>query len=243
VPANIFRGIKFGSKNSNQANSIRAAIMVAREGQGKQRITSLIRWKTSERDTLFRDATKFLSEVPLTVDFFPKVARDYSKVYLQFKDARKLIDIASSKATNFPLFVPSAPRYFIPALKGSVKRASQKTIYFKNEKDQNLAYLLINSSFMYWWWRVRDGGMTLSLETLMSCPIPDFKVSSKLVSLLEESEKVNKVYKLNAGESQENVKHPKALMTKLNKLVIPDYAELMLELHNNSELTSRVKRS
>ena len=243
VPANIFRGIKFGSKNSNQANSIRAAIMVAKEGPGKQQITSLMRWKTSEREILFNDAAKFLSEVPLSVEFFPKVAKDYSKVYLEFKDARKLIDIASSKTTNFPLFVPSAPRYFIPALKNSVKRASQRTIYFKNEEDQNLAYLLINSSFMYWWWRVRDGGMTLSLETLMSCPIPDFKINSKLVSLLEESEKVNKVYKLNAGESQENVKHPKALMTKLNKLVIPDYVDLMLELHNNSELTSRLKRS
>jgi len=243
VPANIFRGIKFGSKNTNQANSIRAAIMVAKEGPGKQRITSLIRWKTSEREILFNDASKFLSDVPLSVDFFPKVAHDYTKVYLEFRDARKLLDIASSKSTNFPLFVPSAPRYFIPALKTSVKRVSQRTIYFKNEKDQNLAYLLINSSFMYWWWRVRDGGMTLSLATLLSCPIPGFKVDSKLVSLLEESEKVNKVFKLNAGESQENVKHPKALMKKLNKLVIPDYAELLLELHNNSEITSHAKRS
>jgi len=243
VPANIFRGIKFGSTNTNQANSIRAAIMVAKEGPGKQRITSLLRWKTSERETLFKDASKFLSEVPLSVEFFPKVARDYAKVYLEFKDSRKLLDIASSKATNFALFVPSAPRYFIPALKSSVKRASQRTLYFKNEKDQNLAYLLINSSFMYWWWRVRDGGMTLSLETLMSCPIPDFEVNLKLVSLLEESEEVNKVFKMNAGESQENVKHPKALMTKLNKVVISDHAELLLELHNNSELASRTKRS
>jgi hypothetical protein len=43
VPANIFRGVKFGSKNTNRANSIRVAITIALPGQGKRRITSLLR--------------------------------------------------------------------------------------------------------------------------------------------------------------------------------------------------------
>ena len=40
-----------------------------------------------------------------------------------------------------------------------------------------------------------------------------------------------------AGAAQENVKHPKALINKLNHVVIPDYANLLISLHENSEIT------
>ena len=91
---------------------------------------------------------------------------------------------------------------------------------------------------MYWWWRVRDGGMTLSLETIMSLPLLDFSVNAELVLALEKSEKINKVYKQNAGAAQENVKHPKELLMKLNKAVIPEYADLLISLHENSEISN-----
>lgn len=238
VPANIFKGIKFGSKNSNQANSIRASIVVAREGEGKRRITSLIRWRSSERELLFKNVDKFLSDVPLMESFFPKVSKDYKKLYMSTKKLSTLSEMCSPVFTSYPLFIPSAPRYFIPALKKEVKRASQKTIYFRTSKERDYAYLLINSSFMYWWWRVRDGGMTLSLETIMSLPLLDFSVNEELVSELEKSEKINKVYKQNAGAAQENVKHPKELLIKLNKAVIPEYADLLISLHENSEISN-----
>ncbi len=237
VPANIFKGIKFGSKNSNQVNSIRASIMIAREGRGKQRITSLIRWRSSERQTLFRSLEKFLSDVPLSESFFPKVSKDYKKLYMKVKNLRTLGDICSSKTTKYSLHIPSAPRYFIPALKKPVQRASLKTLYFRSSEERDYAYLLINSSFMYWWWRVRDGGMTLSLETITSLPLLEFKVDSEIVSALEKSEKTNKVYKQNAGAAQENVKHSKDLMMRVNNLIIPDYADLLMTLHENSDLS------
>jgi hypothetical protein len=237
VPANIFKGIKFGSKNSNQANSIRASIVIAREGKGKRRITSLIRWRSSERETLFKSLERFLSDVPLSESFFPKVSKDYKKLYMYVKDFGSLGDLCSSKTTKYALHVPSAPRYFIPALKKPVQRASQKTLYFRSSEDRDYAYLLINSSFMYWWWRVRDGGMTLSLETITSLPLLDFEVDLEIVAALEKSEKTNKVYKQNAGAAQENVKHPKDLMNRVNKSVIPDYADLLITLHENSELS------
>jgi hypothetical protein len=237
VPANIFKGIKFGSKNSNQANSIRASIVVAREGKGKRRITSLIRWRSSERDSLFRSLDRFLSDVPLSEAYFPKVSKDYKKLYMYAKKLGTLGDLCSSKTTKYSLHVPSAPRYFIPALKKPVQRASQKTLFFRSSEDRDYAYLLINSSFMYWWWRVRDGGMTLSLETITSLPLLDFEVDPEIVAALEKSEKTNKVYKQNAGAAQENVKHPKDLMNRVNKSVIPDYADLLITLHENSELS------
>ena len=242
VPANIFKGIKFGSKNSNQANSMRAAITIALPGEGKRRITSLIRWRSSEREALFSHAEKFLSDVTLTKDFFPKVGKDLKKLYQGTRKNPTLNSLVSSTKTEFPLYIPSAPRYFIPALKNPVKRASMKVLYFRNKKDRDLAYLLINSSFAYWWWRVRDGGMTLSLETLISMPLLDFSVSKKLVSALEQSEMTNKVYKQNAGAPQENVKHSKDLVSELNTAVAPEFAEILTGLHDNSEITKILEK-
>ena len=242
VPANVFKGIKFGSTNSNQANSIRAAIIIALPGKGKPRITSLLRWRTSERSYLFRNIEKFLSDVTLSEEFFPKVSKDYKNLYSEMTGVKTLKSIVSSKRTKFPLHIPSAPRYFIPALKKPVKRASQKVLYFPSEEKRDYAYMAINSSLLYWWWRVRDGGMTLSLETLTSLPLPDFKINKKIIAELEKSEKTSKVYKQNAGAAQENVKHPKALMEKLNHAVIPEYAKLLTSLHENSELTRLIKQ-
>lgn len=238
VPANIFKGIKFGSKNSNQANSIRAAIIVAIEGKGRRRITSLIRWRSSEREILFQKLDKFLSDVPLSEEFFPKVSKAYKDLFMTVCGLPKLGEICVPKVTKFPLYVPAAPRYFIPALKKPVQRASQKTLYFRTAADRDRAYLLINSSFMYWWWRVRDGGMTLSLETLHSLPLLDFVVQDRLVSALEKSEKTNKVYKQNAGSSQENVKHSKDLVNAVNECVIPEFASVLINLHENSEISN-----
>jgi len=238
VPANIFKGIKFGSKNSNQANSIRAAITVALEGKGKRRITSLIRWRSIEREILFTTLDKFLSDVPLSEDFFPKVSKAYKELFMKVRKLPNLGEICLTKATKFPLYVPAAPRYFIPALKKPVQRASLKTIYFRTAADRDRAYLLINSSFMYWWWRVRDGGMTLSLETIYSLPLLEFELDNRLVSALEKSEETNKVYKQNAGAAQENVKHSKDLLMMVNSCVVPEFASLLITLHENSELSN-----
>jgi hypothetical protein len=239
VPANVFKGIKFGSKNSNQANSIRASIIVAKPGNGKRRITSLLRWRTSERELLFRNLNRFLSDVTLTEEYFPKVSKEFKDLFKSVTRLETLSTLCSSKPTKFMLFIPSSPRYFIPALKKPVKRASQRTLFFHNENDRDYAYLLLNSSFMYWWWRVRDGGMTISQETLFSLPLLDFKLDKKLITALEKSELENKVYKQNAGEAQENVKHPKVLLNKLNNHVIPDHANLLIGLHENSELLNK----
>ena len=158
----------------------------------------MIRWRSSEREILFKKASQHLSEARLTEEFFPKVGRDYEELFESTSSLRRLGSICNSSKTKFALYVPSAPRYFIPALKKSVKRSSQKTIYFDSAVDRDRAYMLINSSFMYWWWRVRDGGMTLSLETILSCPLLEFKLNESLIRRLEESETKNKVYKQNA---------------------------------------------
>jgi tRNA1(Val) A37 N6-methylase TrmN6 len=239
VPANLFRGIKFGSKNSNTANSIRAAITIAQPGKGNWHITSLLRWRSHERDDLFHFAPKHLSSVEFTDEFFPKVSKKYEKIYAHSCEFPRLRERISTVPTRFSLFVPSSPRYFISALKSPVKRASQHEIFFNSAQDRDVAYLLLNSSFMYWWWRVRDGGMTLSQETISSLPVPAFEVNKSLINALANSEKINKVYKQNAGSAQENVKHPLSLVARLNELVLPESANVLIDLHGNSDIHDR----
>ena len=237
VPANVFKGIKFGSKNSNTSNSIRAAITVASNRGSAREITSLLRWTSSQREQIFNKAGEFLSQVHMTEEFFPKVNSVFLPLYEELSTANnsKLGDIVS-KNGQYTLTIPSSPRYFIPALKKPVSRASMHHLNFSSETDMNRAYLLINSSVAYWWWRVRDGGMTLSLQTLLTTPLPNFDVLDSLVLELERSEEVNKVYKKNAGVNQENVKHDKDLVERLNQHILPKWAERLGLTHENSEL-------
>lgn len=238
IPGNIFSGVKFGSSNSNTANSIRAAIVIAGANthEPKRQITSLLRWKTSERFEFFSRLDEYLSDVPLNQDYFPKVSSVFLGLFKTLKKMPSLDSILSNEETDYVLYIPAAPRYFISALKTPVSRNSLKSIYFRNKKDLNKAYLLMNSSFMYWWWRVRDGGMTLSFETIKSLPLLDFDTDSKLVAKLEKSEKSNLVYKKNAGVMQENVKHDMSLIAEVNQVVSPKYAKRLLLTHENSDL-------
>lgn len=235
IPGNIFKGIKFGSSNSNSANSMRAAIMIALPYAGSPRITSLVRWRTSERDRLFREVEDFVSEVPLTPEFFPKVSKVFESLYLEASAWDRLRGLTSTHETAYPLFVSSSPRYFIAATKAEMKRSSQRTIFFPDDALRDRAYMALNSSLMYWWWRVRDGGMTLSRETLLSLPMPEFETQRRLVERLEESEAVNRVYKQNAGEPRENVKHPTELVSALNEAICKAFADRLLLTHENSE--------
>ena len=237
VPGNLFRGFKFGSKNSNTSNSIRAALTVAVRGGKKQhRITSLIRWKSEDRALLLKNLDRFLTTVTLIEDCFPKINGTFRGLYKELTSPgmNTIGDLVSTNG-QFVLHIPSSPRYFISALKTPVDRVSMHTLCFPDKKSRDCAYLLLNSSVAYWWWRVRDGGMTLSLNTLLSTPVPDFAVKPNLVLKLEKSEVSNKVYKNNAGASRENVKHSSDLIFQLNQAISPNWAQKLMQVHQNSE--------
>lgn len=241
VPGNFFKGYKFGSTNSNTTNSVRAAVIVVSPVSHNEipsrRITSLIRWRGVERKRVFSEAELFLSEPILSEKFFPKVGAPLEGLYDETKNMpvlSSLVNIEKELSTS-ELYVPSIPRYFISALKTPVSRTSQRKILFDSDNKRDIAYLLLNSSLAYWWWRIRDGGMNLSLTTLMSVPVPNFVVDPSLIEALEWSEKNNRVYKKNAGVVQENVKHPLNLIAQVNKAIIPIYADALLKTHENSE--------
>lgn len=238
VPDNIFRGIKFGSNNTNKANSTRAGIIVAQKNGGRQsfKITPLLRWRVKDRQKLLNSVDDFLVEITPRIDIFPKLQKDLLPLYELIKTQHKILaHLLSQRQTRFRLIVPSTPRYFISALKRSVERSSFKTLYFYSEKEQDIAYLLLNSSFMYWWWRVNDGGMTISERTLLTLPVMDnISVDENLLSKIERSEITNRVVKRNAGKDNENVKHDPSLIKEINKKLFPRFANALGTLHGNS---------
>lgn len=238
VPDNIFRGIKFGSKNTNTANSTRAGIIVARQGEEKRtfKITPLLRWRVKDRERLLNSIDDFLVEITPRIDIFPKLQRDLLPLYETIRSQHKMLaHLISKSKTQYKLIVPSTPRYFISALKRSVERSSFKTLYFYSEQERDLAYLLLNSSYMYWWWRINDGGMTISEKTLLTLPVVEnIKVDKNLLSKIENSEITNRVVKRNAGKDNENVKHDLSLIKEINNKLFPRFANALGILHNNS---------
>lgn len=239
VPDNIFSGIKFGSENTNRANSTRAAVMVARNARARRhRITPLLRWRSHERRHMLEVAHEFLAETTFTEAIFPKIDRALTPLYDTVRSLEKLGNIVAQKPTLYPLQVPTTPRYFISANKAPVKRTSFKTLYFMSGQDRDRAYLVLNSSYAYWWWRVNDGGMTISERTLMNLPLPsvDLAVAKKLVRELEKSERSSKVIKMNAGKAVENIKHSLDLVRSLTTLLFPEYAMDLSATHANSNL-------
>ena len=235
VPDNVFKGIKFGSTNSNTANSTRAAIIVANKS-GVHQITPLMRWKTEERNSFLPKVNSFLCNVELKENIFPKVHPELQECYNSVINNTTLTSLLSKEVTSFVLYVPTTPRYFLSATKRELNRTGVKKLYFKNIEDLEYCYLFLNSSFSYWWWRVMDGGMSIGDNTINTMPIPNFEFDENLVRELEQSEQDNKVEKLNAGNLNENIKHPQSLVEKLNNLVLPQYASLILKSHRNSIL-------
>ena len=84
--------------------------------------------------------------------------------------------------------------------------------------------------------------MTLSLETIQSIPLINFKLNKKLIRDLETSESTNKVFKKNAGVKQYNVKHSPELQLRLNDKLIPDYSKILTQLHENSEFSRLIEK-
>lgn len=254
VPDSIFRGIKYGSTNSNTSNSVRACVTV-REGQKNAslpviRSTPLVRWRAAERGRMFEKIETLKSESePSGTGMFYKNYPQFGKLLQEGLESIRLKDLTSKKSTSISLNVPTTPRYYITASVRNLSRSSMRTLYFDNKRNQQLAYILINSSYAYWWWRIADGGMTLSSATLSSLPVPtsllnlDDEILAELAKKLNNSEKDNLTIKRNAGKDNENVKHGKELILLLNQSFLPDsVAKELLTIQSNSDISSSVSQ-
>jgi len=253
VPDTIFRGFKYGSENSNTVNSTRAAITVASTANESAvgckdfLITPLVRWPSRDRALMFCRVDEMLGR-PVTVeaDLFPKVPKGLEDLYDELCETPvRLCDVVIKHGEGEHFNVPTTPRYFISAAKRDLSRSSMARLTVGDRRMAKLAYLTLNSSLAYFWWRVRDGGMTLSRATLLSTPLltgvnVDTRTASRLIQRLEESESSNLVIKLNSGKGNENIKHSRELIHDINRLLVPAYADALLQLHSNSSLADSV---
>lgn len=245
MPAWIFKGVKFGSQNTNSANSVRAAIMVANPVFTEWKMTPMLRWTAVERAELLSSLDSFLDQPKMDRDIFAKTSRSLLGLLEDLNSSGEVLkDAVSKEVTEFSLGVPAAPRYFIPAVKRELSRSSLIKLNFADAATRDRWYVALNSSALYAWWRSMDGGMSLSHDTLMNFPFPpalrnvdDSKIA-ELARMLEASESDNLVVKMNAGKPNESVKHPLDVVTKLNEAVTPGYEKALAAEHLSSSLAA-----
>ncbi len=242
VPDFVFRGVKFGSQNSNQVNSTRAAVIVGLAGEAdaprRHRITPLLRWRAVEREELFAAADDFLTELQPDEDrAFPKVGAALVPLHRDLLAASTTIgDLLVRTPTPYVLQVPIALRYYLAAVQRPLDRENVHRLYFTNADDRDRAWIVLNSSLAYWWWRVYEGGIVVSKALLRSVPMPLTSAPEALVAELARSEEDNLVLKLNAGLATANVKHTWRVLRDLTTAVAPGYVDALLATHANTSL-------
>jgi predicted RNA methylase len=195
---------------------IRVSIIVVNNIIEERKTTGQIRWKTKDRDKMISTIDSNLDDGVLTDDMFYKTTPNTS----QFINNVDPISNYVVNISDYPIYVTNSPRYFITASTKKLDRKGQIKIYMKDLDSYKKALIMLNSSYLYWWCRISDSSLSLTKKTLLSLPWIDFECSSDIIEKIKSSEKINKVYKKNGGELQENIKHPKTLIKELNSLFL-----------------------
>ena len=247
IPCPIFTGRKKGIFNTNTSNSVRAAITVIDNATKGFRVSPMIRFKAEERSIMFAQLDNLLGDFVYSGgQAWTKIPKSLEPLVKKLRETNKTINdlIERNPAKQNPRYkitIPSTPRYFISGSKRNLSRSSKIEIYAKNETDFERLYVMINSTFSYLWWRIYDGGITLSKQTLLTMPVPNM-TSEEMKALVDEGvgmENKHVVNKVNAGRNNENVKFPDAYRHKINKYILSamnlDDAEgKLFSMHSNS---------
>ena len=203
--------------------AVRVSIIMCHNISTNKQTTGQIRWQSKKRKEMLEALDSNLGDGVFTNDIFYKTIPNTS--YLIHSN---VLSNYTTKNSKFPIYVTNTPRYFITASSKKLDRTGQIEIFMKDEDSYNKALVLLNSSYLYWWWRTSDSSMSLTKRTLTSLPWIEFEYSNEIIKEIKLSEETNKVYKKNAGKLQENIKHTKELVMNLNSLIIH---KDMIKLH------------
>lgn len=214
IPGQIFEDAK-----------VRVSILIAHQNTEERKTTGQIRWKRKLRQSMIENLDFKLSDAIFNGNIFYKT---FPNTVQYIHSGEKLQDYLVSNS-EFPLFVSNSPRYFISASSQMMDRTGQIKIYLKDSDSFKKALIMLNSSYLYWWWKICDSSLSLTKKTLVSLPWVDFDYDQEIINRILQSEQTNKVYKKNAGKLQENIKHPKDLISKLNSLFLH---EEFIKLHD-----------
>jgi hypothetical protein len=227
VPDTCFRGYKYGSTNTSTTNFVRAAITISSPNHNTWTITPILRWAARSRVRMFHGARTKL--VPLRTapgGEWAKVMPGTEAVWdALIARPQTLSSLISAHPTEYRLDVAATPRYYVSGTTRDLDRGSKHVLYFRTRADFERAYLILNSSLPYWWWRCLDGGVTLQSRTLLSLPLPEWTdPPATLLADLAASESSDLVTKLNAGRENENVRRPRSLIDRIDVAVLPGLA-------------------
>jgi hypothetical protein len=203
---------------------VRVSIIMAHNTSKERKTTGQIRWQSKKRKEMLDNLDSYLGDGIFTKDIFYKTIPDTSNLIHDNVLSKYIV-----KSSEYSIYITNTPRYFISASTERLNRTGQIEIFMKDEDSYNNALIMLNSSYLYWWWRTSDSSMSLTKTTLLSLPWIDIKYEMDIIDMIIESQYNNKVYKKNAGKLQENIKHPKDLINKLNSLFLP---ESMIRLHD-----------
>jgi len=173
IPDRLFTGAK-ESDNTSKANQQRVSIFTLHYSKNKTEIqtTPILRWKTSERSLLFPmlpfvDITNMCSPAS-----FPKVGSPKMREFLQRWEAspKRLSNLLVS-SSSYSLVVPKTAGYYIAAYPEEMERTKQLVLYFKDQRDRDLAMTLLNSNAFFWFWRVFGDGFDVTATWIGACPV------------------------------------------------------------------------
>lgn len=234
MPTSMFNKRKHGVFNTNASNSVRAAIVVSEAGRAGQgwSVSPMIRWVADERAMLFDASDRLVTGAYVSDggEAWPKVPAALVPLYGELRDLPRLRGLCDAKG-HLELYIPSTPRYFVTAAAMPLDRTAFHTLRFSDERSRNLAYLVLNSSLSYCWWRWHDGGITISRSTLMDVPVP-VAPSDELDALAEgliAGERGRVVVKMNAGRANQNLKLGSGEFDVTTRAVLPGRSEAEYE--------------
>lgn len=244
VPANIFKGKKFGIFNSNEVNSTRAAITIIDPNKNGFRVAPFIRFRSDDRKIVLDN--KFLNSL-LPNNFqnnngevLYRIEKGTEEIVEKWLSQEKTLNnLLSASPTEYKMDVPNTCRYFTTGAKRTLSRTGKLTIYFKDENSFYLGYAFINSSLCYYWHRMCNGGVTYPVTLLKAMPIFG-EVTNNLKEFCDKmisEEEQFIVRKKNAGVYQENIKFPMDYHKTLNELLLHQIGVTpgtLLRVHANS---------
>ena len=243
IPASMFNKRKHGVFNTNTSNSVRAAIVFSERGLAGSgwRVAPMLRWVAAERPDLFAASDRLLEGARRSTgeDPWPKVPARLVPLYEELSRAPRLSTLVDPGGA-YELHVPSTPRYFVTASDMPLRRSAFHTLRFSDPRKRNLAYVVVNSSLSYCWWRWHDGGIMITQGTLMDVPVPR-GVGDDVDALAESmmsSEADRLIVKMNAGKPNENLKFSPEEIAEATRAAVPgrseaEYAALAASHANN----------